>query len=69
VNIKITVFWDVAPCSLLEWFRRFERTCCLHLQGKRGMFKSTQSQDQEYRDPAVTCFTSLYVQGNVRWYN
>jgi hypothetical protein len=57
VKIKITVFWDVAPCSLVEWFRRFEKTCFLHLQCERGRFKSTRSQNQESRDPAVTIIT------------
>jgi hypothetical protein len=30
---KITVFWDVAPCSLVEVYRRFRGACCLHHQG------------------------------------
>jgi hypothetical protein len=33
VLVKITVFWDVAPCSLVEVYRRFRGTCCLHHQG------------------------------------
>jgi len=57
VNIKITVFRDVAPCSLVEWFRRFERTCFLHLQYERGSFKNTPSQNLESRDPAVNSIT------------
>jgi hypothetical protein len=32
---KITVFWDVAPCSLIEVYRRFIGACCLHHQGER----------------------------------
>jgi hypothetical protein len=26
----MTVFWDVASCSLVEIYRRFRGTCCLH---------------------------------------
>jgi hypothetical protein len=28
--IKMTVFWDVAPCSLVEVYRRFTSAYCLH---------------------------------------
>jgi hypothetical protein len=31
--MKMTVFWDVAPCSLVEDYRRFRGACCLHHQG------------------------------------
>jgi hypothetical protein len=31
--VKTTVFWDVAPCSLVEIFRRFRGACCLHHLG------------------------------------
>jgi hypothetical protein len=32
-NIKMTVFWEVAPCSLIEIERRFRGAYCLHRQG------------------------------------
>jgi hypothetical protein len=32
-SMKITVFWDVAPCSLVEVYRRFGGAYCLQLQG------------------------------------
>jgi hypothetical protein len=31
--MKMTVFWDAAPCSLVEIFRRFRGTYCLKHQG------------------------------------
>jgi hypothetical protein len=31
--MRMTVFWDVAQCSLVEVYRRFRGTCCLHHQG------------------------------------
>jgi hypothetical protein len=32
-SIKVTVFLDVAPCGLVEVYRRFRGACCLHDQG------------------------------------
>jgi hypothetical protein len=32
---KMTVFWDVAPCSLVEIDRRFTGAYCLHHQGDK----------------------------------
>jgi hypothetical protein len=34
-SMKMTVFWDIAPCSLVEVYRRFRGACCLHHQGDR----------------------------------
>jgi hypothetical protein len=31
--MKMTVFWDVVPYSLVETDRRFRGTCCLHHHG------------------------------------
>jgi hypothetical protein len=31
--MKITAFWDVTPCSLVEVYRLFGGTCYVHLQG------------------------------------
>jgi hypothetical protein len=35
VVMKITVFWDITPCSPLKFNRRFGRTYHLHLQGRK----------------------------------
>jgi hypothetical protein len=32
-GVKVTVFWDTAPCSLVEVERRFRGAYCLHHQG------------------------------------
>jgi hypothetical protein len=32
-TLKMAVFWVVAPCCLVEVYRRFRGACCLHLQG------------------------------------
>jgi hypothetical protein len=33
VSTKMAVFWFVAPCSLVEIYRRFRGACCLQHQG------------------------------------
>jgi hypothetical protein len=33
VSMKMAVFWVVAPCSLVEVYKRFRGPCCLHHQG------------------------------------
>jgi hypothetical protein len=32
----MAVFWDVAPCSPVEVYRRFRGGCCLHHQDDDG---------------------------------
>jgi hypothetical protein len=32
-SMKMTVFWDVVPYSLIEIYRRFRGAYCLHHQG------------------------------------
>jgi hypothetical protein len=32
-----TVFWDRTPCSLVDIYRRFGRTCCIYLQNLRNI--------------------------------
>jgi hypothetical protein len=34
-SMKMTAFWDVAPCSILELDRRFRCAYCLYHQGDR----------------------------------
>jgi hypothetical protein len=29
-SMKMAVFWVVAPCGLVEVYRRFTGACCLH---------------------------------------
>jgi hypothetical protein len=31
-NVKMTVFWDVAPCNFVEFHGGFRSACCLLLQ-------------------------------------
>jgi hypothetical protein len=32
-SMKMAVFWVVAPCCLVEVYRRFRSSCCLHDKG------------------------------------
>jgi hypothetical protein len=34
-SMKMTVFWDTAPCSLVEVYRRFRGALYLHHQGSK----------------------------------
>jgi hypothetical protein len=35
VTMMSAIFWDMAPCSLLEFYRRFGETCFRNLRDKR----------------------------------
>jgi hypothetical protein len=35
ISKKMTVFWVVAPCSLVEVYRRFTGICCLQHQSSK----------------------------------
>jgi hypothetical protein len=41
-----TVYWDAAPCSLVEVYRRFRGTFCLHHQGNRPGATSQKSSSE-----------------------
>jgi hypothetical protein len=40
-SVKMAVFWVVAPCSLVEVYRRFRGACCPHYQGDRATIQKT----------------------------
>jgi hypothetical protein len=54
--MKITDFWDVAPCSLVEVYRRFRGACCLHHQGDDGCIKPLYHNDFEH-----CSFSEIYL--------
>jgi hypothetical protein len=39
----MAVFWVVAPCSLVEVYKRFGGPCCLHHQGDRTLVNFYQT--------------------------
>jgi hypothetical protein len=42
---KMTVLWVVAPCSLVKFYRRFRRVCCLHHQGDDLMIEAASTSE------------------------
>jgi hypothetical protein len=42
--VKMAVFWVVAPCSLVEVYRRFRGACCLHHQAALMMKTAITSE-------------------------
>jgi hypothetical protein len=38
-TVKISVFWDVDPCSLIDCDQHFRGTCCLHLEDRSSALK------------------------------
>jgi hypothetical protein len=43
LNSKMSVFWDVTPCSLVETNRRFTCAYCLHRPGDKAVRTSETS--------------------------
>jgi hypothetical protein len=50
--MKMAVFWDIAPCSLVEVYRRFRGAFCLHHQGDESLITLMM-------EAASTCETSV----------
>jgi hypothetical protein len=54
-SMKMTVFWDVAPCRLVEVYQRFRGARCFHHEGNDhpddGHIKHEGwiSKDQKYK--------------------
>jgi hypothetical protein len=41
ICVKLTLLWDVAPCSLIGIYRRFRGAFCLYRQGYEWMWDET----------------------------
>jgi hypothetical protein len=44
--MKMAVFWDFAPCSLVEIYRRFRDTYCLHHQALTALMMDAESTSE-----------------------
>jgi hypothetical protein len=44
--MKMTVFWEVAPCSLVEIYWRFKGAYCLHHQGGESVMMEAASTSE-----------------------
>jgi hypothetical protein len=58
--MKMAVFWVVAPCILVEVYRRFGGACCLHYQG------DDHPDDVGSRHGATTQKTAIFILAAVR---
>jgi hypothetical protein len=56
-SMKITAFWDVAPCSLVRVDRRFGGAYCLHHEGDECPDRPDDGESFIYRVPKLN--TSL----------
>jgi hypothetical protein len=67
-SMKLAVIWVEAPCSLIEVYRRFRGTCCLHHQGVSKTLPDYTAQ-QPRRQPALINLSvecTEYFNGTVR---
>jgi hypothetical protein len=55
VHLKITIFWNALVCSLVEVYRRFGETYCLHLQGR----KASRASNKHSRAVALLLLAQL----------
>jgi hypothetical protein len=47
-SVKMDVFCVVAPCNLVEVYRRFRHACCLHHQGDEySVYQTTRRNNPE----------------------
>jgi hypothetical protein len=49
VSMNMTVFWDVAPCSLVEIDRRFRGAYCLYHQGRVEAVSTSETSVNLYK--------------------
>ena len=61
-GIKVMVFWDVKPCSLMNIFGRLGGTCSLHLQGD-----PCHASSISFCIPVVTCIFFLLPYAYYSW--
>jgi hypothetical protein len=47
--MKLTVFWDVAPCSIIKIYRRFRGDYCLHHQGMMEAASASEKSVKLYQ--------------------
>jgi hypothetical protein len=45
--MKMTVFWDVASCGLVEVYQHFSGACCLHHQGDHDQMMEATSTSEK----------------------
>jgi hypothetical protein len=62
--LKISVFWVVAPCSLVEVYQRFRGPCCLPSSGRSRCYNPEDSSLHTHRrENLKSCFSEFWY----RW--
>jgi hypothetical protein len=59
----MAILWDVAPCSLVEVYRRFRGACCLHHQGDKCNVTTVEAslgQSVDYRTNLKSSTKNIY---------
>jgi hypothetical protein len=61
--MKITVFWDVAPCSLKNVYRRFRGACCFHHEEflARGLFIALMMEAESTTETSVKFYQTTWL--------
>jgi hypothetical protein len=54
--MKTAVSWIVAPCILVEIYRRFKGACCLHLQGSNLKMEAASTSETSVNFNQTECF-------------
>jgi hypothetical protein len=49
-SMKMAVFWDVAPCSLIDTDRHFRGAYCLHHQGDEALMNKGLGECLDLRE-------------------
>jgi hypothetical protein len=60
-NIKITVFWDVMPCSLVNRCQNFGGMCYLYLQGEEWITSQSNKTDLQSWESQKSHNDNLWV--------
>jgi hypothetical protein len=63
--MKMTVFWDIAPCSLVETGRHFRDVYCLHHQGDEMMVVSTSETSVNFYQTTLRNIPEEASSGNI----
>jgi hypothetical protein len=60
MNIKIMVFWDVTPCSLVDRYQNFGKTWCFHHEVPSKCWCPSSKLQSIISQKAETSMMNLY---------
>jgi hypothetical protein len=69
--MMMIVFWDVAPCSLVEFYQGFRGACCLHHQGyeyaSETLINFYQTNNNYKNRPLLHTVLGIYLPHQMRF--